>query len=308
MSDQAEWQSDDDAIEQLAEMLEREDETPVEEDNRHDDAEPDDEVEAEETEAKESDEDKPEPTEEAVEIEFEGKQYKLPSELKDALLRQADYTRKTQEVAEQRKEVETVKEQLGLQAKMQQQFLGHYAQLQSLDSQLAQLKQIDVNALIDSDPVQAMKIDRQMRELQEHKAQISVDLQTKQQQAYQQYQAWTQEQIAKGQEQLMKEIPGWGADLAKQIKNTVKDYGFNDEEMSKVTDPRLVKVLHDAMKYRQLQANKSQVEKKVAKASPVLKPSGKQSNPAQDRNNKQTAKLRQTGSLRDASRVMERFI
>jgi hypothetical protein len=38
-----------------------------------------------------------------------------------------------------------------------------------LDSQLAQLKQVDFNTLIDSDPVQAMKLDRQYRELQEYR-------------------------------------------------------------------------------------------------------------------------------------------
>jgi len=41
------------------------------------------------------------------EIEFDGKKYTLPPELKDALLRQADYTRKTQEVAAERQAVAT---------------------------------------------------------------------------------------------------------------------------------------------------------------------------------------------------------
>jgi hypothetical protein len=44
-----------------------------------------------------------------VEVEYEGKTYCLPPELRDALLRQADYTRKTQEVAQARKALEAEK-------------------------------------------------------------------------------------------------------------------------------------------------------------------------------------------------------
>ena len=39
------------------------------------------------------------------EVEYEGKTYKVPKELKGALMKNADYTQKTQEVAEQRKSV-----------------------------------------------------------------------------------------------------------------------------------------------------------------------------------------------------------
>ena len=38
------------------------------------------------------------------EVEYEGKRYALPKELKDAILRQSDYTRKTQELAQQREQ------------------------------------------------------------------------------------------------------------------------------------------------------------------------------------------------------------
>src|SRR5215216_3195421 len=43
-------------------------------------------------------------------VDFAGKQYRLPKELKSALMMQADYTRKTQDVAEQRKALEGERE------------------------------------------------------------------------------------------------------------------------------------------------------------------------------------------------------
>ena len=73
-------------------------------------------------------------------------------------------------------------------------------------------------------------------------------------------------------------------------------------------DPRYVKVMHDAMKYRELQSRKPDVDKKVAKAaSPNLKPSGKQSQKQTDmREMKQT--LKKSGHLRDAQRIVEQML
>ena len=47
-----------------------------------------------------------------VDAEYDGKTYRLPPALKDAFLRNADYTRKTQEVPEQRRYVEQQHESL----------------------------------------------------------------------------------------------------------------------------------------------------------------------------------------------------
>jgi hypothetical protein len=52
------------------------------------------------------------------EVEWEGNQYRLPKGIKDALLRQADYTRKTQEVAETRREAEAAKVAVYQQAQL----------------------------------------------------------------------------------------------------------------------------------------------------------------------------------------------
>jgi len=47
-----------------------------------------------------------------VEVEYDGVVYEVPNTLKDAILRQKDYTQKTQEVAETRKEVELRQQQV----------------------------------------------------------------------------------------------------------------------------------------------------------------------------------------------------
>ena len=55
----------------------------------------------------EDSEEQPDPSPEVETVEYEGQEYNIPPELKDAIMRQSDYTTKTQEVAEQRKDLET---------------------------------------------------------------------------------------------------------------------------------------------------------------------------------------------------------
>ena len=50
-----------------------------------------------------------EETSDLADVEYEGKTYKLPAELKDALLRQSDYTKKTMSLADRVREVEETK-------------------------------------------------------------------------------------------------------------------------------------------------------------------------------------------------------
>ena len=50
-----------------------------------------------------------EDSESEAEIEYDGEKFKVPSKLKEAFLRQSDYTKKTQAVAKERAEIETLK-------------------------------------------------------------------------------------------------------------------------------------------------------------------------------------------------------
>ena len=66
------------------------------------------------------------------EIDINGKRYKVP---KEAALRQADYTRKTQEIAEQRRQYEAAIERVSQVSEAETQALYQVAQI---DAQLAQ--------------------------------------------------------------------------------------------------------------------------------------------------------------------------
>lgn len=123
-------------------------------------------VSEEEVEEPEAEEAAPEPDAEFEEVEYE-EGIQTPKELKDALLRQKDYTQKTQRAAEELR----VAQELKNQAELQQQFVASHsdalAEATSIQRQLQQYNQLDWAKLADENPAEYLKLDRQQRQLHE---------------------------------------------------------------------------------------------------------------------------------------------
>jgi len=212
---------------------------------------------------------------ESEEIEFEGKSYKVPKELKGALnerLMHADYTHKTQEVAEQRKAVEERANAVQMQERLLSQTFEQRVELASLQKQLAQYEQIDWQGLADSDPVQATKLNLAYQQLQRQAGAKYQELQQAQAQTEQLTQHQRQQMLVQAQSDLKARLPDFNATTAEKIKTAARDYGISDQELNTVIDPRYVHVLHDAMKWRALQAEKPKAMQKVAEAPKAIKP------------------------------------
>ena len=117
--------------------------------------------------AEEQPEAEPEEIEE-IELSFGAKTLKVPkgaipddvrAELEDFTKNvQGDYTRKTQEVADQRKAVEAERELFQKLTTLKGEALKAFTAGQSLASEIQQLEQIDLNAVWQSDPDQARRI------------------------------------------------------------------------------------------------------------------------------------------------------
>lgn len=89
----------------------------------------------------------PEPVDEDLEdFEWNGKQVRAPKGMKDGVLMHADYTRKTQEVANARKELEAFQQKLTQQAKATDDELSARAQMFHVDSELKRFENYDWNA------------------------------------------------------------------------------------------------------------------------------------------------------------------
>ncbi len=228
-------------------------------------------------------EEAPAPTEEEVEIEINGEAYVVPKALKDAFLRQQDYTRKTMEVAEQRKAVEAAKEEFvrqqqiaQFQAQVQQANLQHLAKLQNIDATLKQFEGVDWNAAMDADPHAASKLRIHYQDLQQERNNVLQQYAQATQQAEYVMGQERQQNLAKAAEQVMKAIPGFNEQTQGQLRQFGRELGYSDAELASVSDPRSVLVLHKAMMYDRLMSSQPAVNKKVANAPKSIKPGAQQ--------------------------------
>ena len=227
----------------------------------------------------------------------------------------ADYTQKTQEVAEQRRQLEdyaqTIKvqeETLQRQYEAQQMFLSEVADIKAIDSQLAHFANVNWQELSDNDFVEAQKLFFTHNQLQEKRRQITGNLETKAKQMQQQREAQLQKRVEEGKAILAKEIPNWSQKTSQEIISVGKEYGFTDDELGTIVDPRHVKVLHDAMQWRKLKGN-SVVKNKVSQAKPVVKAGSKDTKQEASSATRQVRdQLRKTGKSDYAQKLIEDMI
>jgi hypothetical protein len=231
------------------------------------------------------DEDKAEDEPEYVEIKHNGKAVKLTvDEVLEHASKGFDYTQKTQEIAEQRRQVEALAQTVQQQYQLQQSTIQETAKLFAMDSQLANYQGANWDAWMDQDPIEASKGWQKFQMLKSQRDETANTIQQAQNQAQYMTQTQLQQKLSEGARTLASEIKGWSPELAHALKSNGLEYGFSETELDQVYDPRMVKVLHDAYQWRQLQAKKPEVQKRVNLAPKSPKPSGKVDDSAQNRN------------------------
>jgi Tfp pilus assembly protein PilN len=233
-------------------------------------------------------------------------------ELLNGYSRTADYQKKTQSLAEQRKAVEAERVKIDEAAKTRE----TYAQrLQVIEQLLQQQDQgQDLASLKSEDPIayavamgEKMERDKQLQAVQMERQRVQQE-----QQSHQQIQL--QKHIQAEQAKLVEAIPEFKDDvkaevIRRDIRNYAKAQGFTDQELSQVYDSRAVLALYKAAQYDKLMAGKGVTSKKVANAPKTIRPGT--SNPQSSENEtakKDRAALRQSGNKKDAARLFERFL
>ena len=303
-----------DVPEQPVEEPQEEAEVPTEETSEDTDAEPTEESEEPEAEEEEQSEDE---VPAILKLKVNGEEVEKPLEEVVALAQQGlDYTQKTQQVAEQRKELEAYAESIKAQEQAFQEqmqlnnvLIEDVAKITALDQQLNQYANVNWQQLSDSDFVEAQKLFFTYNQLQTERSNLVSQFEAKKQQAVQKQTQLMAEKIAKGKEILAKEIPNWSPETNQALLSTGKDYGFSDAELNAIVDPRHVKVLHDAMQWRKLQQKDSIVKKKVSSAKPVVKPGAKDTKAEANSNVRQLREsLRKTGKSDMAAKLIENML
>jgi DNA repair exonuclease SbcCD ATPase subunit len=224
-------------------------------------------------------------------------------ELKAGYSRDSDYRQKTHSLSQERKSLEEQKNSLRQ---------SYETRLKELNDTIATADEFirqqqggqDLQKLFDEDPVAAARLEFQLRQQSEKIEEMKSKAREAQHKQYNDF-LETQKELA------AQKIPEFAdpskADTFKiDMRNTLRDYGFNDQEIGSLADHRFLMVAKDAMGYKSLQNKKPIVQKKVANAPKVVKSGVAKQNVSSGREviRNKINKLRKSGSINDAKSAL----
>lgn len=285
---------------EMQDELTQVDSAAPEEELQDSDGEQSDEVEAEE------EEDKPP----VFTVKVDGKNVEVTlQELQKGYSREADYTRKTQQVSEERRAFQAEADLVRTERQQYSKLLG------SLQAQLQQnaAPQVDMDRLYSEDPIEWVRQKELARDAEKvHAAIVSEKQRLSHIQAQEQYQSM-QAHLAQQQDAMLKAIPEWAnPDKAKAEKTLLIEWGqklgFSSDELKNIFDHRAVVALRKAALYDQMMTKRGNIRPAVNNGPKPAKPgaAGRMDNTTDSRRSQQ--RLAKTGRVNDAASAIEHLL
>ena len=231
-------------------------------------------------------------------------------ELQNGYSRQRDYTRKTQELAQQRKAIEAQQKEISQKDAIYSQLLPKMEA--TLKGELE--NEPDWSALYEADPIAYVREKDIWNEKKQKLQAVQAEAQRLQQESAMEQQKKLQQFVEYGNQQLLEQIPEWqDNEVASKEKMAIRDYGVNvlgytPQEMDSVYDYRVLLGLRNAwLQHKTVQATKVKpTEKKAAArtARPGTSNVPKSTTPVK----KARQKLAKTGKVQDAAKLFEQLL
>jgi len=228
-------------------------------------------------------------------------------ELKNGYQRQADYTRKSQALAEQRKETEQIQsERMQLEQERQMYANGLQMLQEQQTAKLEDFDKVEWETLKQEDPYAYMIKKDEYRDAQERVGNLQAEQQLVQQEQSKQMQQARAHFVQQEYARLVNALPEWN-DKDSTIKKDIQEYatsvGFRPEEINQLADHRSVLVIKKAMEFDKL-TKKVAPKKKAVKKVPKVQKAGRgtsKEETAAEATNKKRARLRKSGKQDDAA-------
>lgn len=223
-------------------------------------------------------------------------------ELRAGYSRDADYRRKTEDLSYEKKQFQAEAEK---QRQDYSQKLNELNQAISLASQQlnSELENVDLEKLYEEDPVEAAKIEHKIKRKQEKLAESMQKVRAEQQKQFQNI-------LSEQEKLLVSKIPEFSdSDKANKLKSDMRSYlqsyGFKDQEIGQIYDHRIVMLVNDAIKYRNMQKAKPNLASKMQKPGKMLSSGVKKTKSDENfaKRREKLNRLKKTGSIHDAHNV-----
>lgn len=251
----------------------------------------------------------------AATVEVDGEEITV-EEARNGYLRQRDYTRKTQALAERTKEVSAVQSELDRERAQYSQLLPQLAEQlrQSVEAEP------DWDTLYDTDPALAAKAERQWRKQLEQKQtqmQAVAQEQARMSELHQQRVQQAKAQFVEQQREILPDlIPEWrdakvAAEEAGQIREFLLTSGFAEQDIDEMNSAMVVKMARLAMLQARgaTRADKAKAKPKPAKSGKTLRAGSRGTQPKPKSGARQAQqRVQQTGRVRDAAAAIKALL
>ena len=225
-------------------------------------------------------------------------------ELKAGYQKDADYRRKTEEIAIEKRELKAAEDRLKNQ---------YSTKIDNLNSLVATLNaeinndmnSKELDALWDEDPTEAARVDRKIQKRKQTIQQAQQKLRDHQNSQFQEILREEQKKLHLKHPELADPIKG--TSVKSNIMNYLSSKGFSNEDVARIYDSRYFDVIMDGMKAN---ATKPNLVSKKVKPSKFVKSgvkSTKEDMDGQSRLNK-IKTLRKSGSTKDATELLMRYL
>jgi chromosome segregation ATPase len=292
--------------------LESGEELPTDEDNQLTQPEPEEEELEEGSEEEEADEEyeaeEEEEDEELHEVKSDGQTHRVSlQDLKDSFSKGQNYTRKSQALAEESRELVDAKAEA---SKLREQAVQALEFAQQQQPQTPEQTDEYWANLRESDPVQYLVERDGLRDVQTKNAERAYQLEKLQGQQDAERGENLNQFIEEQKVELLKLVPEWkDSKLANAEKKLVMEYGksigFTKQELDQAYDSRAVATMRKAALWDQLQTKKGGI-KPVRRQS--MKPGSKSGDPGRIKQGKAAERLKQSGRVEDAAGVFYNII
>jgi hypothetical protein len=209
-------------------------------------------------------------------VKVDGEEYEVTQdELLNGYQRQQAYTKRSQELAEQRKAFEAEAQQV---AQMRDAYAQQLEQLSQYNQQILGEAEPDWDALAKEYSAEELFLYKTKLDQQKEQArQVEAERQAIAQQQAQEQQVKMQEHLAFQREEMLNRIPQWRdedirtSEREQVIKYAQQSVGFSPQEIANASDARAIELLYKAWQWDNLQSKKPAAKKKASQAPKMAK-------------------------------------
>ena len=228
-------------------------------------------------------------------------------ELKAGYQKDADYRRKTEELAIEKRQLISDKDRLTKDYSTKLENLNNLTATLNAEAS-SELNSKELDKLFDEDPNEAAKIERKIRRRKETIAQAQRKLHSHQENQFQEILREEQKKVALKHPEFGDPVKG--TTLKSNMRNYLLGRNFSDQEINQVYDSRMFDVIMDAMTFESGQKLKPTLVSKKVKPSKVVKSGVKETKDEKiSQSRLETFKrLQRTGNPRDAVELLSKYV